>query len=189
MFEAFVTHYGYLAVLLGTFIEGETILAVAGFLTAQGYMDLRLVIVIGFIGALMGDQFFFYLGRRHGGRILENRPRLHRHVKKVHSFFDWGGPLWIIGFRFVYGLRMITPVVLGTSKISNRYFFLLNMIGSVLWSIIVAILGFLLGNAVRLFFHEARHYEFLIAGILLGLLLCLHLTKLTCDYLYIKING
>lgn len=188
MLETFVTQYGYLAVLLGTFFEGETILAVAGFLAAQGYMDLPFVITLGFIGAFLGDQFFFYLGRRHGGRILENRPRLHRHVKKVHRLFDWGGPLWIIGFRFVYGLRMITPVVLGAGKISNRYFFLLNMIGSALWSIIVGVLGFLLGNAIRLFFHEARHYEFIMAGILLGILLCVHFIKLTYDYFNGKID-
>jgi membrane protein DedA with SNARE-associated domain len=189
MLENLVVHYGYLAVFVGTFLEGETILTVAGFLAAQGYMDLPFVIIFGFIGSLMGDQFFFYLGRRHGGWILKKSPRLHGHVKRVHNLFDKGGFLWLIGFRFVYGLRMITPIVLGTSEMSNRYFFMLNMAGAALWSVVVALLGFFIGNTIQIFFHEAKHYELLIAGIILGVFLIAHATKLIYDYLGVKVGG
>lgn len=189
MLENFVVHYGYLAVFVGTFLEGETILTIAGFLAAQGYMNLPLVIIFGFVGSLLGDQFFFYLGRRHGSWIFKKSPRLHGHVKRVHNLFDKGGYLWLIGFRFVYGLRMITPLVLGTSQMSNRYFFVLNMAGAALWSVVVGLLGFFIGNTIQIFFHQAKHYELLIAGIILAVFLTTHVVKLVYDYLHTKVSS
>lgn len=60
----FLSHYGYLALLIGTFLEGETILVLGGLAAHQGYLDLAGVILAAFAGSLMGDQFFFLLGRR-----------------------------------------------------------------------------------------------------------------------------
>lgn len=43
--EEVVTHYGYIGILIGTFLEGETILIIAGFLAHRGYLELPFVIV------------------------------------------------------------------------------------------------------------------------------------------------
>lgn len=56
--ESLVTSYGYPAVLVGTFLEGETILVLAGFLAHRGYLDLPLVILTAFLGTFTGDQLF-----------------------------------------------------------------------------------------------------------------------------------
>lgn len=68
--EEVVTHYGYIGILIGTFLEGETILIIAGFLAHRGYLELPFVIVAAFFGSLIGDQLYFYIGRFKGGEFI-----------------------------------------------------------------------------------------------------------------------
>ena len=65
---------GYLSILIGTFLEGETILVLGGLAAHRGYLSLAGVIMAAFIGSLCGDQLFFYLGRRHSQAVLARRP-------------------------------------------------------------------------------------------------------------------
>jgi len=71
--ESLIETYGYLAILIGTFLEGETILVLGGFAAHRGYLALPWVILAAFIGSLCGDQLFFYLGRKHSQMILAKR--------------------------------------------------------------------------------------------------------------------
>jgi len=73
--EAFIKHFGYLAILIGTFLEGETILILGGFAAHRGYLDLSLVIMSAFIGTFFGDQLFYFLGHKHSQTILNHRPQ------------------------------------------------------------------------------------------------------------------
>ena len=67
--EELVRNYGYIIIVIGTFLEGETILVVAGFLAYSGYLQLPFVILAGFAGTFAGDQLYFYLGRYQGKDI------------------------------------------------------------------------------------------------------------------------
>lgn len=81
--ETLIAQYGYLTVLVGTFLEGETILILGAIAAQLGYLDLAWVIVVGFTGTLIGDQFYFYLGRRHGQAALKKYPRWEARAGKV----------------------------------------------------------------------------------------------------------
>jgi membrane protein DedA with SNARE-associated domain len=69
-----VSHYGYVALVVGTFFEGETILVAAGFAAHGGYLKLQWVILGAFLGSLAGDQFYFFVGRMKGKAFLHRRP-------------------------------------------------------------------------------------------------------------------
>ena len=69
--ELLLQKFGYLAVLVGTFLEGETILVLAGFFAERGYLRLPLVIVCAFSGAYVGHVFWFWLGRSQGVKLLD----------------------------------------------------------------------------------------------------------------------
>lgn len=60
--DQLIDTYGYWAILVGTLLEGETILLLGGFAAYQGYLALPWVILAAFIGAFCGDQLFFFLG-------------------------------------------------------------------------------------------------------------------------------
>ena len=75
MLQQFLQEFGYFALFLGTFFEGETILVLAGFLAFRGYMDLKLVMIVAFLGSYAGDQLWYFLGRKHGRKLLARKPR------------------------------------------------------------------------------------------------------------------
>ena len=83
------------------------------------------------------------------------------------QLFDQYRTLLVLGFRFMYGLRTVTPFAFGLSGISASRFFILNVIGALAWSVVVALIGYLFGAAARAVMVDVRKYEhWIILGIL-----------------------
>ncbi|WP_345987885.1 DedA family protein [Sulfurimonas sp. HSL1-2] len=158
MLEALVMTYGYAMIAAGTFLEGETVLVIGGYLAHAGYLELPWVIVSAFAGSFAGDQLYFFIGRRQGTALLEKRPRWQAKSERVRALLQRRQNSVIVGFRFLYGLRTVTPFLLGASGIAPGKFMLLNAAGAALWAVAVALAGYLLGHAVTLFFAEAHRY-------------------------------
>jgi membrane protein DedA with SNARE-associated domain len=151
-----INDYGYYALFLGTFAEGETILVLAGIAAAAGHLKLHWVMVLAFIGSLLGDQTVFFIGRRWGNSFLAKRPRLKPRVDKIHRMMERHLVWLIIGFRFLYGLRNIIPLVIATSPIPFGRFLILNTIGAALWAVVVSLLGYLFGIVVEEYLGVAK---------------------------------
>lgn len=144
-----IDQFGYLAVLVGTFLEGETILVLAGFAAHQGYLDLRLTILAAFVGSAAGDQLWFLLARHHGRRWLDSRPKLAARLAPASRWLERNPTLFILGFRFVYGIRNVAPVAIGLSNIPARRFVLLNLLAAAVWACLFAVIGYVFGEAVE----------------------------------------
>ena len=157
--ESVIITYGYPALLIGTFLEGETILVIAGFLAYRQYLSLPWVIVVAFLGTFAGDQLFFYLGRTKGNTFLKKRPHWEPKVQKVRNLLDIHHTWVIIGFRFFYGFRNITPFVIGMSGFSARRFFWLNALGGLVWASLIASGGYFLGQIMESFLVRLKKYE------------------------------
>ena len=165
-FESLIEHYGFIAILIGTFFEGETILIIAGFLAHQGYLPMTGVIAAAFTGAVLGDQLYFYIGRWKGRAFIASRPGLERHRQKAENFLAKHQILFILGFRFVYGIRTVTPFILGASRVNAGLFFILNILGALIWAIVIGFAGFYLGKALEATLGRVKEYELLVIGIL-----------------------
>ena len=157
--ETFLQSYGYLAVVLGTFLEGETILVLAGLAAHQGYMTLSGVILAAFAGSLIGDQFFFYLGRRHSEFLIRRRPAWRKKLDRANRLVDRFQTLLILGFRFLYGLRAVMPFAFGISDVPVLRFVFLNIIGAGIWSLVVGAAAYFSGDALERVLGDLRHYE------------------------------
>jgi membrane protein DedA with SNARE-associated domain len=168
-----IAGYGYFAILIGTFLEGETILVLAGLAAHQGYLDLTGVILAAFTGSLCGDQFFFFLGRKHSEAVLSRRPAWKDKVQKVNRLLNRFQTQLIIGFRFLYGLRTVTPFVIGMSCVSTKKFVLLNAAGALVWAAAFGSGGYIFGRTLKMLIGKIEHYELLAFGLiaLLGLLI------------------
>jgi membrane protein DedA with SNARE-associated domain len=171
--ESLIQTYGYIVIFLGTLVEGETILVSGGFAAHQGYLLLRWVILVAFLGGLSGDLLFFYLGRCHGHLILTRHPVWYARVLKVFGMLERYHTILILVMRFLYGLRMITPFALGMSQLSTSRFIFLNTISALIWAIVGGTAGYLGGQVLEIAMGDLTHYEHEILGtiILLGLLL------------------
>jgi membrane protein DedA with SNARE-associated domain len=158
--EGFISTYGYVAVAIGTFFEGETVLILAGFATHRGYLALPWVVICGFLGTFFGDQLYFHIGRARGTRILEKRPRWKAKSERVFALLQRHQLALVLGFRFVYGIRTITPFLLGMSGIPPLRFLLLNGVGAFLWAFAIGVAGYLFGHALELVLGDIKHIEF-----------------------------
>jgi membrane protein DedA with SNARE-associated domain len=157
--EAYIEHYGYLAVLLGTFLEGETVLVLAGFAAHRGYLNLPLVICCAFAGTVIGDQLFYYLGRTHSKKVLKWRQSWQPRIEQSQRLVARHQILILLGFRFLYGLRTVIPFTLGIAGVSRRVFIPLNILGALLWAGAVGGAGYIFGQALETLFGRLKHLE------------------------------
>ncbi|MFE8069861.1 DedA family protein [Marinobacteraceae bacterium S3BR75-40.1] len=157
--EGLIATYGYAAVGIGTFLEGETILVLAAFAASRGYLELPWVIVWAFLGTFFGDQLYFHIGRSKGQQFLQKRPSWQARSGKVFAWLERHPIGLILGFRFLYGLRTVTPFIIGASRVSTAQFLVLNLIGSVVWAIVFGVLGYVFGYTLELLLGDIKKFE------------------------------
>ena len=160
MIELFL-RYGYLVVFLGVMLEnaaipvpGETILLAAGFFAAQGQLDIVLVISVAIVGAILGDNCGYLLGRKAG------RPFLNRYgrwlfltpakLDGLQEFFRAHGEKTILVARFIAGLRVVASLLAGISHMHWWRFLAYNAAGAILWATAMGSLGYFFGESWQL---------------------------------------
>ena len=157
--EALLEQFGYLAVFVGTFLEGEAILVAAGFFASRGLLKLVPVGVVAFAGAYIGHVFWFWLGRTQGVKLLDRFPRMKKHFGKGIRIFERYGAPAIFITQWLYGLRITCAVIIGISRISTLKFLIYEAITCAVWAIIIAGAGFVFGTAVERILGRAAHIE------------------------------
>lgn len=167
-----IQQYGYAFVFLFTLLEGETVVALAGFAAYQGYLNIWYVIAIAIVGAVIGDQAFFYFGRFKGKQFLAARPKYAERAKRIHRTIERHQNLLIFASRFMYGFRTIIPIAIGTTNVKGAKFFLLNVLGAIVWGVFFGMGGYAFGNALERFIGHVRKAEkFIIIGVIVGALI------------------
>lgn len=178
MLETWLTAYGYPVVLVGTFLEGETMLVLSGVAAHLGYLSLQWVIIWGFVGTITSDQLYFFLGRRYGKTLLARRPAWQPATERILRRLKRHQNLLILSFRFLYGLRTVTPFAIGISDISWLRYTLLNAISAAIWATAVGLAGYSVGHAVAAVIDDIQRYQLEVIGTLMAvaaLLWLLHL--------------
>lgn len=157
--ESLLQDFGYLAIFVGTFLEGEAILVAAGFFASRNYLDPVGVGAVAFAGAYLGHLFWFWLGRVHGVRLLDRFPRMKRHFGKGVRVFERYGAAAIILTQWLYGLRITCAVIIGMSKISLLKFFVYQAVSCAVWVVIVTAAGYYFGRAIERVLGRVEHIE------------------------------
>ena len=165
---ALVDAYGYAAVFVGAFLEGETILALAGLAASRGYLDFAVVVAIAMVAGFLGDQFFFFLGRMKGQALLHRFPHWRERAHRFDAMLArWHAPL-IVGIRFMYGFRILGPIMLGMGRVAAWKFVVFNFIGAAIWAPLIAGLGYVFGAILERMLADLQHVELWAAGIVIG---------------------
>jgi membrane protein DedA with SNARE-associated domain/membrane-associated phospholipid phosphatase len=156
-----IEHYGYLVILFGVMLEstgvplpGETILISAGILVQRGTLDLGDVIFFGILGAVVGDQIGYWIGREGGrpfilrwGRYVFITPE---RLARAEAFFARHGGKAVFLARFFSGLRVFGALVAGMSRMRWGSFILYNALGGAVWATGVVLVGYFLGSSIGL---------------------------------------
>ncbi len=155
----FFQQHGYLALVAGSVIEGETVVVLAGFAARRGYLSLPLIVAIAAVMNFGWDQFYFWLGRRHGHRVLRRFPSLRAKTERMRVLLDRHDAPLIVAVRFLYGLRIAGPIAIGIAGVPWPRFLALNLLGATLWATGFAMLGYLFGRTAELLLDDLRHHE------------------------------
>lgn len=147
-----IAHNGlcfYLICFVWTFLEGETVILFAGFAAAQGLVDPLLLLIAAWLGSFSGDQFYFWLGRHYGVRLLHRFPVWRHSVDVALRWLERYDAGFILSFRFIYGIRNFSSFALGLSAVRWDRFFRLNFAAAGLWAVSFVAVGYFLGHAFR----------------------------------------
>ena len=174
-----VSQLGYAAIFVGTFLEGETVLALGGVAAAYGYLSLPGVMAVAVLGAFLGDQTAFFVGRRYGQRVLARFPGLAAKAPRVQALVRRWDAGAVILLRFCYGLRIAGPIVIGGCGISPWRLAFFNFIGVLIWAPLVAAVGFLAWEAVEQWLGRLRHVQI---ALLMLIVLALTVAWLTAQW-------
>lgn len=157
-----IARYGYVAILAGTMLEGETIVLAAGYLAHQGYLSVPWIIIFAIIGSSISDQGLFFLSRIKGTSLLSRFPKIAAKVRALSEKMrskPFALTAFALFFRFFYGLRNIAPIFLGMTSLATSRFVILNALGAILWSTTFTCLGYTFSRLLNAFMGTVAKVE------------------------------
>jgi membrane protein DedA with SNARE-associated domain len=178
----FINEHGYLIyplVLVWTFFEGETIVLVVSALAATSapFIHLPLLAICATAGTMAGDQLFYYLGRFYGTPFLASRPKLAAKAERGFELLRRGEIPFILSYRFIYGVRNVSPFVVGVGGIPPLRFFLLNLAASALWAATFTLGGYFLGKVLEQWLDQYKWHMIAAVVGLVGLIFLLNRSR------------
>jgi membrane protein DedA with SNARE-associated domain len=179
--EQLIVDYGtliYLITVVWTFLEGETFVIILGVLASEGryQINIHMLMLAATLGSFAGDQFYFYVGRRYGTPLLDRWPQMRDKIDWTFRMVRDHETLFILSFRFIYGIRNISPFVIGMSGISRLKYFFLNLIAATIWAGTFSWGGYLLGTALEQWL--GSHKWLILGGFVAFIALLVLLSKL-----------
>lgn len=177
----FVSHYGAAALFvtvaletLGAPLPGESAILISSGLAARGELSPYGVAIAAFLGAILGDNIAYVVGRKFG------RPVIIRYGTRVgitdkafnraEGMMQRHGPLIVIGARFVVLLRQMNGLVAGTTGMRWQVFVPANIVGAALWTGTYTLIGYGLGKSPAIV-PSILHHLSLVATVVTPLLI------------------
>jgi membrane protein DedA with SNARE-associated domain len=162
--ETLISQYGVLAVFLGAAVEGETAVFLGGVFAHRHFMAWWEAATAAALGSFAADQAWFFAGRYANRLTFVQRFLKADAAQKVNRLLEAHPTGFILAFRFIYGMRTVSPIAIGLTKVPAHRFVVLNFIAAVVWGVVITTIGYLFGNAVEALFGRLRlHSHLLIA--------------------------
>jgi membrane protein DedA with SNARE-associated domain len=177
-------HYGtlfYFITFLWTAIEGESFVIIAGLLAQKGYLNIAALFMAAWLGSFAGDQIVFFLGRRYGKRILDHFPKIEPAVERAIGWLERYAVVFILSYRFIYGVRNVSGVAIGMSHLPWKKFAIWNCAAALVWAIAFIGFGYLFGDVIAHMHHKEEVVSYSVREMMLtvlGLFACIILMKL-----------
>jgi membrane-associated protein len=133
--------------LIGFFLPGDSLLFAAGLLASKGIFNIYVLTVGIFIAAVLGDSVGYAFGKKTGPLIFKREDSFFFHKKnliRAENFYKKYGASTIILARFVPIIRTFAPIVAGVGKMEYKKFLSFNVLGGLLWSVVITFAGYIL---------------------------------------------
>jgi membrane protein DedA with SNARE-associated domain len=158
----------------GVPVPGETVLILGAVYAATGRLSIVLVALLGFLGAVAGDNIGFAIGHFGGRKLVERYGRYilltPARLDKATAFFERHGGKIITVARFIEGLRQANGIIAGATGMHWARFLAFNALGAALWVGVWSSVGYLSGSHITTIYNDATRYSTYLA-IAVGVLL------------------
>ncbi len=137
--------------LIGFFLPGDTLLFPAGFFAAQGKLSLAGVLLVAWIGSVIGNEAGYLIGKKTGPRLFRKKDGIvfrQEYIVKAGDFYERHGGKTVLLARFLPIVRTFAPLVAGAAHMKHRTFSVYNICGGGLWVTSVVLLGYWLGSKI-----------------------------------------
>jgi len=178
--------HGYLVILFGAALDnfglpasGDIVLFAGGLFANRGHLTLPLVMLSGFAGAFISDNSVYWIGRI-GGRPLIDRILkmrfLHflvneKSLLKVERYFESHGGKTVFVGRFGPGLRSMTPLFAGVTKMKYHRFIPYNLAAAGVWAVAYSLIGYVFGQYWTELLAVAKSFGYSVVGLVVLVLL------------------
>jgi membrane protein DedA with SNARE-associated domain len=159
---------GYFLLFIGVMVEGEAILLIFSFLASQGYVSIDVVMLVTFLGVIIGDNIWYEAGKAYGQKLYDGigkhfiNQQLFEKIRnniKEHNF------KYIFFSKFIYGLNHFVIMVAGYEKEDPKKIMKLDVLGTIPWICVVSTIGYSFGYALKTFKH--LKFEITVTGVIL----------------------
>jgi len=165
--ESIIHDWGYLALAMYSFGGGMLGLAVAAVFAFTGELNIYYVIAIAFISNFVGDQFLFILARNNKEQAQEMMKKHEKKIQIAHNMMDKYGWLTIIFQKYIYGIKTLIPLIIGITKYDKTKFMIFNLLGAAIWSLIVGLAAYYMGQIFLDSIEEYKNYGIAILVIII----------------------
>ncbi|HLZ75547.1 DedA family protein [Phenylobacterium sp.] len=165
--EEFLRQYGPVGIFLGAGFEGQSAVILGGFLARQHILHLWLVLLAATAGSGVVDHLLFVAGRRFRSHRWVVRATQQPAFARALGFIEKYPISYTLAFRFIFGLRVASPIAIGVTQVPTWRFTILNILGAVIWATTFTMAGFIFGEAVHGLLgkgHHARRWSLIVAG-------------------------
>jgi len=138
-------------ILLGIFFPGDSLLFIAGLLSAGGFLSFGPLVLIVVVAAILGDSAGYWFGVKVGDALFQRKDSRffkQEYITRTQKFFEAYGGRAIILARFVPIVRTIAPVLAGVGTMTYKKFISYNIFGGLLWGAGMVSLGYFLGSII-----------------------------------------
>lgn len=135
----------------GFFLPGDSLLFTSGILASQGLLSIWVLLPLLFLAAVLGDNVGYWTGRKLGGWLMKQKDSFFfkkHHLLKAQRFYEEHGGKTLVLARFMPAIRTFAPIAAGMADMHYQTFFKFNILGGLLWSIGMTLLGFFLGSVI-----------------------------------------
>lgn len=164
--ETLIAAYGLPALAVGAAVEGEAVVIIGGAMVHRGLLEYAAAIAAAAFGSFLGDQAWFHLARHY-----RDRPRIRamtqtRGFRRAQAIFARYPAWFVFGFRFIYGMRTVSPLAIGATDYPAGRFLLVNAMAAVLWAAVFISLGYAFGQGLEAAFGRLKPFEHLLMVLL-----------------------
>jgi len=158
--QEFISQYGYIAIFILTFFEGESVLIAAGFLAFSGYLDVYLIIFVATVASYVGHGAFFLIALKRRDAFINFAGKFIKiNLQKLESLMAQYGVAAIFISQWIYGFRLMSAAVLGLSRMGKTKYFSYLLISCLIWATLCTCAGYFFGTALKDILGDIKEYE------------------------------